>query len=212
MMSLIIEWLFPKQCYGCGRMGKYLCDKCQGNGGGLVRKKGYEGIISVFKYDGAVRKLIESVKYEFVSEAIFEMAKLMVRELKKDYPHILKYWQKEKYVILPVPLFWQRERWRGFNQSQKLAEGVAKILNLEINNEILIRKTCSGVQAKIKNRQLRRENVDKVYEIKTGEKVPDKVIILDDVMTSGATLLAIQKVLKMSPDHCWGLTLARAQR
>lgn len=211
-MSLIIEWLFPKQCYGCGKRGKYLCDKCLGSGGGLIRIKGYEGIISILKYDGAVRKLVESVKYEFVSEAIIEMAGLMARGLKRDYPHILKYWQKEKYVILPVPLFWQREKWRGFNQSQKLAEEVAKRLKLKVNNEVLIRKTSSGIQAKIKNRQRRRENVAFVYEIKKNEKVPKKVIVLDDVMTSGATLLAIQKVLKMSPDHCWGLTLARAQK
>ena len=211
-MSVIIEWLFPKRCYGCGKRGKYLCGKCRGYEGGLDRKRGYEGIISILKYDGAVRKLIESVKYEFVTEAISEMASLMVRKLKEDYPHILKYWQKEKYVILPVPLFWQREKWRGFNQSQKLAEEIAKRIKLEVNNEVLKRKANSGIQAKIKNRQLRRKNVADVFEIKNTEKIPRNVIVLDDVMTSGSTLLAIQKVLKMSPDHCWGLTRARAQK
>jgi len=168
--------------------------------------------VTILKYHGATRKLIEAIKYEYIFDAIPEMAELMVKKLKKNYPNVVKYWKKEKYTIVPVPLYWQRENWRGFNQSQKLAEIVARKLKLAINSQVIIRTKNTQVQAKIIKRDLRKSNVENSFQIREGEKIPKNIIIFDDVITSGATLRAIQKILKKSPNHCWGLTLAQARR
>ena len=71
-MSLIIDWLFPRKCFGCGKGEKYLCKLCenQTENGLLVRRNGFEGIISIYKYDGLMKKIVEKVKYESKSRLI----------------------------------------------------------------------------------------------------------------------------------------------
>lgn len=207
-MSLIIDWLFPKKCFGCKKGKKYLCSKCEGESGGLKRIKGFEGVISIFRYHGAVRKLIEAIKYEFISDAIDEIASLMVKKLKTEYPNIIKYWQEEKFTIVPVPLAKRRQNWRGFNQSEKISEIIAQKLELNYNSQAIIRTKIAKTQAKIKKGQLRKKNVEGVFELK--EKIEGGIIVVDDVVTSGSTLQAIQKILRKDSSQCWGLTLAGA--
>lgn len=214
-MSLIIDWLFPRKCFGCGKGNKYLCNLCESKieNGLLVNRKGFEGIISVYKYDGLIKLIIEKIKYEFVADSIDELAQLMVKKLKIDYPNIVKYWQKEKYCLIPIPLYWQRENWRGFNQSELLAKRVAEILNLKIDNNILDRRVNKKNQASIKNRQLRQKNIVNIFSVKEESKIPNKIILIDDVVTSGATMTGALKILKDSgAGSLWGLSLCGVQK
>ena len=137
----------------------------------------------------------------------------MARKLKIDYPNIVKYWQKEKYCLLPIPLHQQRQRWRGFNQSEILAEKLSKILKLKYKNNIIIRKLKIKNQAQIKNREEKWKNMINVFEVKNRKNIPKKVILVDDVITSGATMTAALKTLKNSGTNFgWGLTLAGVQK
>ncbi|MDD3998663.1 MAG: phosphoribosyltransferase family protein [Candidatus Shapirobacteria bacterium] len=214
-MSLIIDWLFPRKCFGCGQGEGYLCSLCETKikNGELIKKNGFEGIISIYKYDGVIKNIIEKIKYGFVSDASEEMAQKMARKLKIDYPNIVEYWQKEKYCLLPIPLHQQRQRWRGFNQSEILAEKLSKILKLKYKNNIIIRKLKIKNQAQIKNREEKWKNMINVFEIATKGNMPKKVILVDDVITSGATMTAALKTLKNSGTNLgWGLTLAGVQK
>ena len=209
-VSIIIEWLFPKKCFGCGKGDKYLCSLCENKleKGLLIVKKEFEGIIYLYKYDGLVKKIVEKIKYEFVSDAIKEMAELMAKKLILDYPNIVKHWQKEKYTLIAIPLYKNRENWRGFNQSEKVVESLSKVLNLSFDNEILFRNLKSKNQATIKDRQLRRKNINNVFIISDKKEIPKKVILVDDVITSGATMTAALRTLKSSGvQSLWGLGL-----
>jgi len=214
-MSLIIDWLYPKNCLGCGQGNNYLCSECQRKliRGEIRRKEGFEGIISVYKYEGIIKKVIEELKYKFIAEAGTELGKLMVKNLRIDYPNIVKYWQKEKYVVVPVPLFWQRKNWRGFNQSEILGKEIAKNLKLEYKDDIFIRNKDTVNQAKIKNHQLRRKNIKNVFEIGKDKKIPEKIIVVDDVITSGATITELLRCGRKSLSNLdWGLSLAGIQK
>ena len=214
-MSLIINWLFPQNCFGCGKGKGYLCNLCEVEikNGELIKKNGFEGIISIYKYDGLIKTIVEKIKYGFVSDAAEEMAEKMARKLKIDYPNVVKYWQKEKYSLVPIPLHPQRQRWRGFNQSEILADNLAKILNLKCRNNLIIRKLNIKNQAKIKNREEKWKNMIEVFEVIAKEKIPKKVILVDDVITSGATMTAALRTLKNSGTNLsWGLTLAGVQK
>lgn len=214
-MSMIIEWLFPRTCLGCGKGEKYLCNLCEGKmkNGVLTKKSSFEGIISVYKYDSLMKETTEKIKYGFVSDAIRELAQLMSKKLNIDYPNIVKYWKKEKYCLIPVPLFWQRKNWRGFNQSELLAKNLAEFLDLKCENSILIRNVKTVNQASIKNRRLRQKNMDNVFTINEGKITPNKVILIDDVVTSGATMSAAGKTLRNSgTDLLWGLSLCGVQK
>lgn len=209
-MSLIIDWLFPKNCIGCGKGDKYICNLCEGKMkmGELIRKDGFEGIITIYKYDSLIKKMIEKIKYEFVADAIDEMAKLVVKKLLIDYPNIVKYWQNENFCVVPIPLHKQRENWRGFNQSEILALKLSNILKLECKNNIIVRDIKTKNQAMIKNRQEKRKNFVNVFQMVSGIIAPQKVILVDDVITSGATMTAALKILKNSgTDQGWALAL-----
>lgn len=214
-MSLIIDWLFPQNCFGCGKGKGYLCKLCETKikNGELLKKDGFEGIISIYKYDGLIKNIIEKIKYEFVSDAVVEMAEKMARKLKIDYPNIVEYWQKEKYSLIPIPLHPQRKRWRGFNQSEILAENLANLLKLKYKSNLIIRKQNLKNQAKIKNREEKWKNMSNVFEIRSNKNIPKNIILVDDVITSGATMTVALKILKNSGMNSgWGLTLAGVQK
>jgi ComF family protein len=205
-MGIIIDWVFPKKCLGCGKIGFYLCLKCRGNiksRGVDYKDKRLEGKIGLFKYDGAVRELIRTIKFEFVSGAISEAGNWMAMVLKKDYPNVVMDWKKEKYVIVPVPLYWRRENWRGFNQSAEMAKVIGNILKLKVIEGLIIRTKNTKSQS-TQQKNFRRTNVEGAFKIMG--KIPRKIIILDDVWTSGATIKSMIKILPKKT-KIWVLTL-----
>lgn len=93
--------------------------------------------------------------------------------------------------IIPVPLHWKKKKIRGYNQSEKIAEGLAESMEAQIDTQSLIRAVHSSTQTK-KSRYERWENVKSIFQL-TGyaSKLENKhVILVDDVITTGATIEA----------------------
>lgn len=180
---------------------------------GLRRKRGFEGLISVYKYDGLIKKMIEEIKYQHLYEAIESLGQLMSRNLKIDYPKTLGHWQKEKFLLVPIPLHKGREKWRGFNQARELAWVLSKNLDIEYA-EILERKKAGINLAKIGNYEQRAKKINGVFELKNKIKESEKIILVDDVITSGATMAEALKTWKQEfpRGQVWGLSLAGARR
>lgn len=114
-------------------------------------------------------------------------------------------------LICPVPLHPRKERKRGYNQSYHLAKGLSSQLNLPIENGALIRKKFSSTQTK-KNRYERWKNVEDIFEVKNPNAFEGKhVLLVDDVVTTGATLEACaQTILNLCKARISILTLAIA--
>ncbi len=206
-MGIIVEMVFPKTCVGCGKIGQYLCEKCQNKIeiiGADYKNKKVEGRIGLFKYHGVIKDLISLVKFELVSEAKTEIGKMIAEQLRENYPNILEYWVKNKFVIVPVPLHWRRKNWRGFNQAEIIANEVGKIINLKINNNLIIRFKNTKKQV-TSNKIERSINIKDAF--KTVGKLPKNIIIFDDVWTTGNT---IKNIIKIIPKNrkIWVLTLA----
>ncbi len=99
-------------------------------------------------------------------------------------------------LVIPVPLHRSRHRERGFNQSEVLAKGVSQAINLPLEKEVLKRKKNTKDQTYLDARQ-RAENVRGAFVVTQLEKVNDReVILVDDVITTGATLNECAKMLK----------------
>lgn len=111
--------------------------------------------------------------------------------------------------IVPVPLHRARYRERGFNQSEILAEGVSQAIDLPLVKEILKRKKNTKDQTYL-NAQQRAENVRDAFVITQPEKINDKkVILVDDVITTGATLNECARMLqKVGAKKIFAVTLA----
>jgi ComF family protein len=97
--------------------------------------------------------------------------------------------------IVPIPLAKKRLRQRGYNQSLEIARGISEITSLPIYNKVVIRKVFEGSQTN-KGRWERNENVEGVFELKDASAIQGKhLLIIDDVVTTGATVLACAKEL-----------------
>jgi ComF family protein len=113
-------------------------------------------------------------------------------------------------VIVPVPLHPKRLRERGYNQSLLLANELGKLTGFPVNDSSLVRKIYNVPQAKTGSVEERRQNVIGIFSCVNEDLLEKKVLLVDDVTTSGATLNACASVLKAGGAmSVWGLTLAR---
>lgn len=109
-------------------------------------------------------------------------------------------------IIVPVPLHKKKEAKRGYNQSRKFGEGISTILNLPLSNGNLIRVKNTLTQTKMNNDARIRNMQNAFYVMNPGEFVNRHVLLVDDVLTTGSTLLECAVTLKDIP----GITISMA--
>jgi ComF family protein len=232
--KIFLDLFFPKKCLGCGKHDTYLCADCfnkiqiiPNNSCFFCEKISWQGkiclehkpdvyldkVISATEYKNPlIRDLIKNLKYNFVQELAEPLSQLLIKAL-KDLKFVRQLADCNlDFIIVPIPLHVHRLKYRGFNQAELIAQKVAQHFNLEINNNILIRKIFTEPQAKFKdNYEKRKANLKNIFEICPNKSIEEKIIILiDDVATTGATLIEAAKVLKANKaKEVWALTIAK---
>lgn len=198
----LLDLLFPKICLECGKEGKYLCDKCVSE---VLDGNFDKNNFAVFKYKGVIRKAILSLKYKFATDIADELVEACIRRLNSVRFH--------NVVLVPVPLYKQRENWRGFNQSGLLGQKLAVKMKWEFAPDLLIRTKNTHPQVSLKGDE-RRKNLSGVFSVNsdltTYYMLHDAIVLFDDVYTTGSTIKESKKVLeKAGFKNIYSLTIAR---
>lgn len=142
-----------------------------------------------FRKGSRVQQLIHQLKYKDQTDLGITLGKMLGERLAMH----ADYHQAE--VILPVPLHPKKERSRGYNQSRTIADGIALVLQLPVSSSYLLRERQTSTQTK-KNRYRRFENMKSVFAVPNPQTLAGKhVLLVDDVITTGATLEACTQVL-----------------
>jgi ComF family protein len=164
-----------------------------------------EGVVSAVAYRGVVKRLVTSFKYRYVREMAGTLVELL--ETYTDTEQI-----GNDAVVVPVPLHPRRERWRGFNQADLLGKAVAEYFGWELAEKALVRRKFTQPQMTLKGEERRKVLVGAFEKGAEIEKARGKrVVLVDDVWTTGATMRECTKVLRrLGAGEVWGLTLARA--
>jgi ComF family protein len=164
---------------------------------------GFDAAYSWGAYDGRLRELIHLFKYAGVRP----LGKVLGEWIALAMPR-----QERFDRIVPVPLHWRRRWRRGFNQSELLARSVARRYGLRVSN-VLRRVRATATQAGLSH-SARRANVDAAFRVRQGASLEgQRVLLVDDVMTTGATASACARALKQAgARYVAVLTLARADR
>lgn len=138
-----------------------------------------------FETGSVTQSLMHRFKYEGKSEIGTELGKAFGRILAE------KEWFTQVDFIVPVPLHPSKEMRRGYNQSTFIADGLAETLQIPVRSNILKRTKATDSQTR-KGRFQRSENVENVFKVNDGSAVKGKnILIVDDVVTTGATLEAV---------------------
>lgn len=206
-MSLL-SLLFPPRCIGCEAWGKTLCEECRAQLNFLktpahlphLNKKYFGAAHSALAYEGRVHDWIHQYKYRRRWEVGRELAALL-QEAPLDWKNV--------EALVPVPLHWRRLLGRGFNPSHFLAHALGKKIEKPVLH-LLQRKKPTPQQTKL-SQEARLKNVAGAFQIR--RKVPPKqrLLIIDDVLTTGATVNECAKILiGAGAAHVDVLTLARA--
>ncbi|MFC2040750.1 ComF family protein [Chloroflexota bacterium] len=222
--GVVLNLLFPQRCIGCGKEGDFICYSCQTSlprimpplcpRCGRPQPSGIlcsncvswraeiDGIRSPFRFEGVMRQAIHQLKYRNLRALAPTLAQLL-----NDY---LITNPMPGDVLVPVPLHRKRLRERGCNQSSLLATELSKLNNLAVVGGCLVRQRHASPQARASNVDERQRNVAGAFACCDYRLRGKRVILIDDVSTSGVTLDACASALKAAgATSVWGLVLAR---
>jgi ComF family protein len=209
MLNDFFNLIFPKICFACNgvllRHEAVICTSCQFS----LPKTNYHldkenpltkvfwGRVDVknaaafyfFKKKGRVQNLLHQLKYKGAKEVGERIGELYGYDLLKSS------WMESIDCIIPVPLHPKKLKKRGYNQSEYFAIGLSKSTQKELETTVLYRNKHSDTQTK-KSRFNRWENVSEIFDVKNSERIEGKhILLVDDVVTTGATLEASVKAL-----------------
>lgn len=214
-MSFINDFLsliYPRHCEACSDNlfghEQFICNFCKLN----LPKSNYHtmgetelsrvfagrvplvnaGCYYLYEKSGKVQKLLHAIKYENQKELGEYIGVLYGQELLKHNAF------NQIDVILPVPLHKNKLRARGYNQSEWFAKGLSKSLSKPLHPEMLERITETSTQTK-KRKYQRWENVEGIFKLNDPHSIAHKhVLLVDDVITTGATIEAGWQALKQA--------------
>jgi ComF family protein len=224
----LTDFLFPKFCLGCGHIGAYLCPSCfarlkpvekslcfyckRGSYLGLThpgcsKKFNIDGTLSLFYYTSLMKKIVKNIKYR-LARSIFDE---LVANIGPEYLDRL-FLLKSVFngaLIQPIPLSREKLKSRGFNQAQDVAIFFNSVLGLKMA-DFLERKREIKSQAAAESNLERYRNIKGAFVLRPWAKIEGKKIVLvDDVITTGATGREAARVLKIGgADRVYVLSLA----
>ncbi len=165
----------------------YICEDCLKNL--ELHKNESKTSLSVFAYNSSIKLLIHELKYNNRPEIGYILGKEMGKRLKE-------YLITENAVLIPVPLHKKRLRKRGYNQSEKICEGLSEVTGIKVNKDLLFRRINNISQTKL-NAHNRAENVKGIFSFSGYELDKEThIILVDDLITTGATSKEASSVLK----------------
>lgn len=212
IISGLVNLIAPPSCIGCGEpefSGAALCSECTQRlhmlrGPACTRcaypsavktigcrhcegfDRGQDSVTATVAYEGDARAVVAAFK----SRRSFEVAKFMADLIARSLPDRL-----DVDAVVPVPESAKRKHRYGFNQADLLAAALGREMDIPLRR--ILRRERSGRQVGLA-REARFDNVRDAFSTQCGENLPKKVLLVDDVITTCATVASCAAVLKGS--------------
>lgn len=221
----LLDLLFPSRCVGCRSVGSWLCADCRETiafirppfcprcgcptgshelcGSCRRHPPALDGIRSVAYHEGVLREAIHRFKYQNTRGLAEPLGELLASYV-VEHP-------LPANVLVPVPLHPARLAERGYNQAALLAREMGRRLDLPVVENSLLRVRATRQQVGL-NAEERQANVAGAFACRDAQLAGRRVLLIDDVYTTGATLTACGAALAAAgAASIWGLTLAHGR-
>ncbi len=199
----LLSYIFPERCIGCDKIGTALCAICERT----ITTKPIalsKTTAALFDYHHPlIKKAIWALKYHRRRALARYFGTALYREFFKELARGGKH-HKEAIVLIPIPGGKKAIAMRGYNHASLIAEairecGKADGLHIVVENSILYKQKEVSQQVAARERVKREKNVEGVFRVRDTEKILGKtVILIDDVITTGATMNEARRVIKAS--------------
>lgn len=206
-----LDFFFPPLCLGCGEFcdsDHDICERCLSridlltfpvciNCGAVVPRgracpecgPRYVPLCAYANYQPPLKDIIIQYKFKgLTSPAAFFAARLY-----DEFADIIDPLRAD--ALVPIPLHPSRENTRGYNQAALFARALGRVIDLPVTEDLIIRTRRRAPQARI-DRESRERNIRGVFEPVDSERAPLRVIVVDDVVTTGATVREARRVLE----------------
>lgn len=238
--TFFLDLLFPYECIVCTKEGAYLCPSCEpalegsayprcpncsakipdGKICNLCRRKMsmlLRHFFAPLSYQHPlVQELIQRAKYEpyakhLLDPCIHLLLGFLAHNKFQNLIDLYRYEKRTCVILVPIPLTSSKLRERGFNQAEYIAVSLAALYRIPLERHILERKKIKKAQVECANIEERKKNIKGVFQCRNLDILNGTICILvDDVLTSGATMNECAKLLRAAgAKEIWGITLAR---
>lgn len=220
----MLDWVFPPRCAGCDRPGVRWCCECQGSVRrlheplcpvcGMPRSVGmicgvcretpphFQALRSWGIFDGSLRMVLHRLKYR----RDIALGQSLADNMKPAFQAMQ--WPVD--LVAPIPLGKKRLKERGYNQAALIARPLALALDLEYSSNTLMRWRETHSQVGL-SREQRRENVNGVFKVNPEAARGRRILLIDDVATTGSTLSsAAEALMSAGAVQVYAFTAARA--
>jgi ComF family protein len=212
----LVDLLLPPACAGCGQYGAVLCHRCETElrppahahdrflaaDPGVAVGDALDVAVAAFAYGGSLRRALAGLKYGSaarVARPLADRASTTLQRLVALAPTA---------VLVPVPVHRDRLRQRGYNQAALLALELSRITKLS-SADVLERRRATTQQHRL-DRAARLRNLREAFVLKPGRDPPKVAILVDDILTTSATLEACAAVLRAAgTERVLGFAIAR---
>ena len=212
----VMQLLLPDACAGCGRYGALLCAAC--NRGlrqataeadrfaaadpGIVVGDAMELAMAAFLHEGTMRRVLQRLKYGGAGRLALPLATAAVPTLQALLA------QSGPAALVPVPVHAARRRQRGYNQAELLAIEMGRHVGLPVLN--LLERHRPTVRQHGLSRAARLHNLRGAMGLRPGARAPSVAVLVDDILTTSATLEACAEVLRShGTGRVFGFAVAR---
>ena len=182
----LLDWIYKKKCYFCRKSDEAvkMCSKCYNEMDFLPVQinRIVEGkkVYCAGVYSKNLQKLIRGLKYHNQKELAYFQAKFMA-----EYFKSLKL--NKNFTVVPVPLYKQRKKKRGYNHMELVGKEFCKLTGFEMNTELIERIKNTKPQYKLKKFE-RLENLKNAFKINAAKMDKNlEILIIDDIFTTGST-------------------------
>ncbi|MCD6423486.1 MAG: ComF family protein [Elusimicrobia bacterium] len=195
MIRILLNFIYPPYCGGCGKLlplttKSLVCDECRNFILSCAPQISFNRnlkVITCTKYEGIAKNLVVELKFKGIKSLGRDIAKFMIFAFEK-------FLKGDNFdVIVPVPLHKKRMDERGFNQAEILAREISRATKIPMKKHILKRTKNTPSQRDF-DKKGRFENVKNAFFSKSVNG--KKVILVDDVFTTGATISSCEKTLR----------------